>query len=788
MSRALRWAGLVLAVAFGVALGLAVLSGIRLFRLPAASGALLVEGLSAPVHIVRDTGGVPHVDAARIDDAWVGLGFAHAQDRLWQMELLRRSARGTLSELFGSKTLEADRLARTLGLARAAGREAERLDRRTRAALLAYGRGVNAWIAEIRERRAPLPLEFTWLGIKPERWEPADTLAIVRLRSWMLGRSLGASLLLDRLVREVGGVVSERFFPRPPSKQTLEDVVRTSRELGRVADQWAAVTGLKGRVGSLGFVVGREGSTSSQPILANDPHVEFQLPSVFYLAHLRTPTVNVAGATWPGVPVFWTGTTRHTAWGQVALHVNVSELFEETLHPSDPHRYDIAGRWAQADRQEEVIRVRGQGEERIEVLTTRHGPLLVSVLPGDEVARKLALHWTGQHPRSGLRALLALPRAQTFELFRASLRELPAPPTLFLYADRTGAIALQMAGHLPIRPIDTGLLPVPGRSRWYDWRGTLPFEELPHRTEADADWLVAGPRADGLTFPENVTWLWSDSGVTERVNERLRAAKKLGLEEVLALQRETQNASAPRAIRKLLAGVKPRSVAARRVYEILKGWQGATASDASGPAVYHTFRMRLLGQLLRRHLPPAEIDALLSLAEPVPGLALARYLEEAPDRPDQATVQTALEETWSWLSSEVSSNPAKWVWGQTHRLQLSHAFERLGSRLTQVAGRALSPGAFGVPGDPGSVWVMHAEGRDPFRPRVGPAFRFAVDLADPDHSRFGLCGGQSGLPGAARYVDGVSDWVRGKPRILWMHPADVAYHAGGTWELRPGSP
>ncbi len=771
-----------------LAASVATVAALRLFRVPDSSGEVVVEELGGLTRILRDRAGVPHIESRGLEDAFVGLGFAHAQDRLWQMEVLRRSAKGTLSELFGRATLDIYRLSRTLGIARAAQKELEVLDPDNRRVLVAYARGVNAWIQLLQDARAPPPLEFSWLGLRPGAWEPADSLAIVRLRAWMLGRSLGASLLLDRLMRELGGVASERFFPGRTSVLPLEEVVRTWTELGRVADRWAATSGLRGRVGSLGFIVGADRSASAHPLLANDPHVEFKLPPVFYLAHLRTEAMELSGATWPGVPVFWTGTTGATAWGQVALHISVSDLYQETLHPEHPHRYDVAGRWVDAERVEERIQVRGGQEERVEVLRTRHGPLLVSALPDNPAASRLALRWTGQRKGSGVRALISLPKARNFTEFRKTLRDLPAPPSVFLYAHRKGAIGVQVAGDLPVRPIETGLLPVPGRSGWYDWRGTLAFERLPYRTHRHADWFVVGPRAEGLEIPTPVTWLWTSSGASTRLREHLQSARRVSLEQLLAIQREKVNAAGPEGVRRLLRGVEPYSTAASRVHAILQGWDGGTDVTAEGVVVYHVFRMRVLALLLRRHLPKAQIEELLQLAEPVPGLALSRYLEQLPRPLDSGLVHTALEQTWSWLTSEVSSNPKKWVWGRTHRLYLPHLFERLGGGLTRQLGRFLGRGPFSVPGDAGSIWAMHSDGGDPFRPRVGPAFRFAIDLSDPEHARFGLCGGQSGHPAAGGYDDGLEDWLAGRPRILWMHPADVAYHARGTWELRPAHP
>jgi penicillin amidase len=779
-------AGAAVAGVLGFAALLGALYVAGLHELPPASGQVTVEGLSRPVRVVRDLFGVPHIEGEELQDVYAGLGFAHAQDRLWQMEVLRRAARGSLSELFGPRTLPADRLARALGLVVAAEKEIARLDPPTRSLLASYSAGVNAWVREVRERRVPRPLELAWLGVEPAPFSPVDAVAILRLRAWMLGRSLGASLILDRLVREIGGVASEAFFPDGPEPPpVVERVVRLGLGIGGPADLLTEVAGLRGPVGSLGVVVRGDRTRSGYPALVNDPHVEFQLPSVFYVAHLRTEDLDVAGATWPGVPVFWTGATRTTAWGQVALHANVSDLFEETLDATDPERYDLAGRWVAAERREERISVRGGREEHIEVLTTRHGPLLGSVLPRDPAAAALALRWTGQHRESGIRALLALPFVADFAQLREALRELPSPPTAVLYASRAGEIGVQVAGDFPIRTIETGLLPVPGRTRWYDWRGTIPFDDLPFRTGEKAQAIVVGPRAEGFSFPLPVSWLWGSSAAPLRMRRNLEGRAGLTVEDLLAMQRETRNTGGVAEIQRLLEGSDRWSSTARRVHGMLASWDGSTGSSSVGPAVYHTFRMRLLRQLLLRQLPEEQIDALLELSEPVPGAILVRYLERAAHEVYPAMVHEALEETWGWLASRLSANPAKWSWGRLHQLELPHAFRRLGSGPTWALGRMLSRGPFPAPGDPGSVWTMYSDGQDPFRPRVGPAFRLAIDLGDPLHARFDLCGGQSGLPGSEAYSDGIGDWLRGRPRVLWMHPADVAYHSTGGWELEP---
>ncbi len=748
---------------------------------PPASGRLEVES-EEPISVLRDALGVPHVQAQSERDAVRGLGFAHAQDRLFQMDLLRRAACGRLSEWFGARTLDEDRLARTLGFSAQAKRERSASRPSVDALLVAYASGANAWIREIREGRAERPFEYRWLELDPEPWTPEDTLAIVRWRAWLMGRSLDTSLLLDRLVREVGGVASQEFFPTPdlPGREGLAERLLP---LARLAERHAALAGLRGPVGSLGFVVGAKRSASGLPLLVNDPHVELRLPALFHVAHLRTPRFEVAGAAWPGVPVFWTGTNSAIAWGQVALHASVSDLYEETLDPDDPTRYDRSGRWLPAETRVEEIAVRGGGVERLEVRATRHGPLLASVLPGAPPG--LALAWTGHAGDSGIEALLALEHATSFEAFRDALRGLAAPAATFLYADREGNIGTQVAGFVPIRTIDTGLLPVPGRSGFYDWRGVVGFDELPSDFGAEIPWLVASTRPSPARFPVPIAWLWSQSGSEARVRRALASVGRIDLDGALALERERHAEASRREARALVASVEVPDGPAARMAQILASWDGSTAPESAGAAVYHVFRHLLGERLLAVRLAPGLAQAVATTHEPLPGALLAGFLERVPRRDAERYVVDALEATWSWFGLHVSSNPTKWTWGRIHALVLRHDFERFGDPWLAWVGRSQRLGPFALGGSPESIFAVHAQTPPPFEPGVGPALSFAIDMASADHPRLALAGGASGHPGSPYFRDALDDWLAGRTRPLWLEWADVTYHAVGSWELEP---
>jgi len=578
-------------------------------------------------------------------------------------------------------------------------------------------------------------------------------------------------------------VPSRDFFPVRPS-DGAHDPLAPLLELGRAADELASSAGLEGPTGSLGLVVPGSRSLSGKPLLSNDVHVDFTAPAVFYLAHVRAGRFEISGATWPGLPVFFAGSNRATAWGQVALHGSVSDLFEETLDSAGSSRYERGGRWREASVRREEIAVRGAAPQAIEITVTEHGPLLRSVRPDDPRASALALRWTGFADESGVEAALRLQRCGDWECFRAALRELRAPASTYLYAD-ANAIGTQVAGDLPIRAIDTGLLPVSGSSRFYDWRGMIPFDELPTTFGAGLGPQVVSTHVEGEAFHHPVSWLWSSQGAADRVRELVAQEGGIDVERMVAIQRDTVSRRGPASLRLLIGDLEPASSSAQRAKAMLLEWDGSTSRDSAGASLYHVFRQRLAHRLLESLNLSRDALALLDQAEPAPGLVLARTLDRVGRDKAGSMIEGALDETWATMRTQISANPKKWAWGEIHELRLVHEFERSGSGTLRWVGRRLGVGPFPVPGDPDTAWTMYHRGLPDRALELGPGLRYAVDLGDPDHALVGLAGGQSGSSGSDHYADALADWLAGRPRLLWMHQSDVAYHQKGTWELRP---
>ena len=787
-----------------ISLGLSALRERRAERdaFPIVDGVLRVGGLEHPVEISRDARGTPHVEAEADTDAFFGLGFVHAQDRLAQMVWLARSARGRAAEVAGEGALPADRLARTLGIGSAADAEVARLDPATRAALAAYSAGVNARIDEIRAGRAGAPLALERAGVTLEPWTPGDSIAVVKLWAWGLGSTLDASVLLSDLIERLGGFEARLYFPdgpgsdgAHPSQEAHAGATRAATLAGdprsraaatsRIAsaDPLRSAAGLSGAgVGSSAWIVAGRLAASGKPVLAADTHLEATAPGLFYEAHVRGGGLDVAGGTIPGVPVVWTGTNRHVAWGATSAGAVTTDVFVESLDPTGT-RYHDGDHFTRLRERREVIHVKGRGDEELVVRETRHGPLVNALLDGDR--EPLALAWTGGHAGDGIGALLRAARATNAAGFRAALAEHHEPVLALVFVDAEGGGGLQVAGSVPRRGLATSLAPVPGRTDSYDWKGALPLDALPQATLAGgASWLVAAdaPLAKGGVRGD---WLWRSGARARRIDALLREATARGpleLRDLASMQadvRSEDTLSLLRVALELAGDPKALGAEAREVAQILAGWDGDASAESPGAALWYVFVERLAAELLGARLGPELLARYLALPQATPLHALATLLEaaRAPARRGDAddggpatsaereavvtAIQRSLRESWLFLSVKAGSNREKWGWGRLHTL----TFRPLGL-ASQAGGTRSAFGPFPFDGDDATIAAAEYDRRRPFEVRVASTYRFAVDTAQLDQALTALAPGESEHPGHAHETDGIARWREGKPRLL----------------------
>ncbi|HEX9370916.1 MAG TPA: penicillin acylase family protein, partial [Roseiflexaceae bacterium] len=504
-------AGFVLGAAAGLA-GVGLLAALRR-SLPRTSGTLELPGLEAPVQVLRDRWGVPHIYARSNADLFMAQGYVHAQDRLWQMEFQRRTGYGQLAEIFGPVALESDRFLRVMGFGRVARREAELLAGEARMAIEAYVRGVSAYIGRYSDR---LPIEFTILRLHPRPWEPADVLVWGKMMALTLSVNWTDEILRARIVAAVGAERAAVLDPSYPGDHPLivPPGVRYQADIGADALRGAAATASfagtsGGGQGSNNWVVGGARAANGMPLLANDPHLALRTPSLWYENHLNGGDYHVTGASIPGTPGVLIGHNERIAWGMTNGMNDVQDLYIEKFDASDPARYEFQGQWERATVVREEIAVRGRGEPFVEeVRITRHGPVITPLVPADEgrkgtnraptkdqegsddagpsssilgpSSEALALRWTALEPGRVFDSVLALNRAHDWESFRAALIPWTVPAQNFVYADVEGHFGYSLGGDIPIRAKGDGRLPAPGWTGEYEWTGIIPHAELPH--------------------------------------------------------------------------------------------------------------------------------------------------------------------------------------------------------------------------------------------------------------------------------------------------------------------
>lgn len=813
--RVLRIASTVVLLAFVLALGAAI--AWRAGALPKTSGEIALSGIDAPIRIVRDAHGIPHVFAASQRDAFRALGLLHAQDRLWQLEMNRRIVRGTMAEALGAEALGTDRFLRTLGVRRNAERIWSGLDATTREALQAYADGVNAWIGRIASRPWQLSPEFLLLGVRPQRWEPADSIGWATMMAWDLSGNHGVELLrLALLGRLDPQRVSELIGTDPPLALADPDrlyadpppLAGTARgadanvgfapvralELAQAITRAMPSTSLDG-LGSNNWVVDGRRTPSGKPLLANDPHLALGAPSLWYLAHLSAPGLEVIGATLPGLPYVVVGRSDRIAWGFTNTAPDSQDLYLERVDPDDPQRYRTPDGWARFASRTETIRVKGAAPVEHVVRETRHGPVISDVLATtrpllDALGHPpsvLSFSWTmlAAEDRT-VHAALRMNTATDWASFRDALRGFRGPQQNVVYADVEGRIAFLAAGAVPVRRADNALrgsLPAPGWDARYDWIGTIPFDELPRVEQPGEGMLVTANQrivADG--YPHHIAGEWALPYRSDRIRERLRTAASHDVETFTRIQADVGSPAVGELLPFLLRA-RAHSDRAQRALDMLRAWAQASpepqapALDAERPepliAVAWIDRLRravfeddvgaeLFAQLERhrmRHNPLRD-----ALARP----DRAHWCDDAGtpavETCDQMLARS-LEAVVDELTERLGGEPELWQWGRAHPAVSTH---RPFGRHWLLSGwfDLRSPSG----GGPSTINLARHDPWDPVAPfenRWAAGYRAVYDLADPDASRFMQATGQSGHRFSPHYDDLVAPWseVRYLPMV-----------------------
>lgn len=811
---AVRWLKRGLAALLGLLLVAATaVGGYVWFALPQTGGALRAEGLRDRLSIERDAHGIPTIRAGSAEDAWFGLGFAHAQDRLWQLETHKRIAAGRLAEAFGPGALETDKFLRSLGVRRTADMQWQRASPAVRGMLEAYTAGINAYLhGHLRAR----PPEFLLLGLRPEDWTPADSIAWSTMMAWDLGGNWGAELLRMRLALKLPVERIQQLLPPYPGEQPLAtmDYARLYHSLG-VADAvqvasagvWTvAEPGVEG-VGSNNWAVAGKRSVTGTPLLANDPHLKLSAPGLWYFARLEAPGLKVAGATMPGLPLVVLGQNEHIAWGFTNTAPDVQDLYLERIDTggkaSARQRYETPEGWGRFEQFQEVIKVKDQRDVSFTARRSRHGPIISDAggatagLTGHDglTARfAIALRWTALDPDATgtLDAGLAFNRARSVDEFMAAAASYVAPMQNMVVADRE-RIAMVAAGRVPLRRPDNdlkGLAPAPGWDSRYDWTGWLPANLTPRERDPARGWVAtANQRIHGDDYPHFLTSEWAPPYRQQRI-ERLLGARPLHSLDSLAAIQGDQLSLATQRLLPYLKRAQSKHALAAAAQQQLEGFEGTMAAERAAPLIFYAWVRQLTLAVFGDDVGAALLDRQLG------SRSFREALENVIERDDTRwcdDTETALVETCTTqidaafgraldeLQAAHGGDVTQWRWGQAHVARAEH---RPFSRVPRLAPwfELRTPAG----GDTYTVNAARVAMRpDPVTGELyldehGPGYRALYDLGDRRKSRFMHSSGQSGLPFSGDYRDFVERWS-----ALDYVPVWGDGRPGRVLELRP---
>ena len=737
--------------------------------LPTIDGEYRLLGIEQRAEVLRDAFGVPHVYAQNAHDLFYLQGYVTAQDRLFQMDLYRRAGEGRLAEVLGEPGLEADRSMRTLGFARVAAQELLVLRPDGRAALDAYAEGVNKFLEQHGES---LPLEFVLLGYRPDRWTATDSIVVGKLQTFDASGNEAQEILRANIALRLGTAALDTLMPDPSgvSASAVDEhawalvapLLSTSSVDAGLAALREIVPGAGGSSGSNCWALAGARTATGKPLLAGDPHLAVRNPGIWYEIGLEGAGYKVVGFSLPGTPAVVIGHNDRIAWSLTYAYADTQDLFVERTDPTDPRRYEYRGTFESAAVVREEILVKGRADPvLLDVVTTRHGPIVTSTLKGQTA--QLALRWTSLDPGHVVDWLLEVARARSWADFRAAAADFQGAAVSTCYADVDGHIGYQLVGRLPARPGD-GRMPVPGWTGEYDWTGLLPADANPSILDPSSGMIVNAndrPSAD----PKSAGYVgeWDPGFRAAYISRRLDAVGKADIASTRALQTDFTSSPVAR-FRDALLAATPRTDLGRQAQAIVRGWDGSLGADSPAAAIYEAWLVHMVQRTFADKLGEPLFTEYLDDGRAV--AALYRLVGRADDpwfseigdpavRGRDALAGVALGDALLELGRRLGPDLATWRWGDAHTITFAHPL------AVGPLALLLNVGPLRRPGDENSVNKETYSLAKPYAVITHPSERMIADLADLDRSVSIIPVGESGQAGSAFSRDQTPLWAAG---------------------------
>jgi len=791
----LRW----LLIVVVLVLALVVFAGYAFLKstLPEYEGEVTVAGLTAEVEVIRDSYGMPHIYATSDNDAYFALGYCMAQDRLFQMDLVRRTVNGRLAEIFGEQMLEADQLFLSITAAKRPDEMVQGLPPDVIGAMEAFAAGVNQYL----QQGAGLPIDFMLAGYEPARWKPADCAAVLYYMAWMLNFSFDTEILHAAIIDHVGEELARPLFvDYPEGYPTIipdTNVVSSGKNLKvlQALNLVRELVGGEGRGASNSWVISGDKSETGMPLLANDMHLGLGLPCIWYEAHLVSPSLNVSGVIAPGIPFVVVGANEHVAWGFTNVMADDADYYRERINPDDSMQYEYQGTWERMRVVEDMIPVKGTEDVRHYTRLTNHGPVIRQFNKLDTTgAEAISMRWTIYDLHREAQALYVLNRAGSVADVDSAVQYFKCPGQNWVYADDQGNIGFRAAVAIPIREGFDGALPVPGWDGEFEWAGYVPTADQPNLANPSRGWIAsANNKHTGDDYPHPISHYYAMPDRIARIERMLEEKDKLGIDDFARMHADTYEILAEEWAPVMLAALADDSLTEiqARARDILADWDYDARPDAVAPSIFHATVNHLITHVFADRLGEELYSQYIrnvwrahnALRELIAGQDTVWFDNPATsEREDLSDVLRAgFAEAIEELQTGYGEDTDAWRWGDLHTLTLSHPI----GRALPVLGGFFNAGPYSMGGGVSTVNPSPYRLTRSWQTFAGASMRYIIDLQNPDNSRRIIPGGISGNFMSPHYKNQVEAWWKVEYRPFVLRRGAVEKDAAFRMKLIP---
>ncbi len=784
--------GIVLSILIIISVGGFIFYRLLLSTLPAYSGKIIAPGISKEVQIYRDSMAVPYIFADSDEDAAFALGYVHAQDRLFSMDLIRRAGEGKLSELIGSETIPFDKMFLTIGTLRIAERMLAQINPVTLKLLKAYSAGVNYYI---KKAKGKYPVEFDILGYDPEPWKPLDCLVMDRMMAWELNMSWWSDFAFIDLIQKFGNDKVKDLIPSYPENSPtvipaeIKNLPHVSNSFMKTDQAFRKFMGWSGtHVGSNNWVVNAKLSASGKPIIASDTHLAFSAPVRWYAAVIKTPDMNVAGFTLPGAPDVVIGKNQNIAWALTNIMEDDADFYSEKID-STGTKYFYNNAWLDLKITKESIKVKNSRDYKFEIKSTAHGPIVSDIhpyaflFPNKKMNNAaISMHWLGSYVSDEILSFYKIDRAKNWNDFKEALTSYSTPGQNFVYSDKEGNIGYLFGARLPIRESNNPSFVYDGTTDKYNWKGFVPVSELPSLYNPPQNFIASANNKTVKDFNYYISNYWEPPSRIERITQLLNSKAKFSSNDFEKYQMDFFSPYAEKMTKYILDAFKNVKITDQHLklaLNLLSHWDFKMDQYGQVPAVYSMYLKHLMNNIFLNKMGQDLFDEYVFIQN-VPLRTLVQLMDNPQsywfDNPSTSQVESrddairiSLVDALAELENKYGEDPASWQWGRMHYVVFKHPF----SGVSSIIDKVLDIGPFEIGGDGTTIFnteYSFTQGLDyypqfkhgEFENNLGPVMRYIYDFSKPEEMDLILATGESGNFMSDHYKDMTQLWLNGK--------------------------